>query len=51
MGMDKYRYRIYPDRIYVIKLDESNLNKATIEITGRELTELLGVSSYYEDKQ
>jgi hypothetical protein len=50
MGMDKYRYHIYPDRIYVIQLDESNVNKATIEITGRELIELLGVKSYYEEE-
>jgi hypothetical protein len=45
--MDKYRYHIYPDRIYVVKLD----NKADIEITGKELIELLGVESYSKDKE
>jgi hypothetical protein len=51
MGMDKYRYHIYPDRIYVIQLDESDYDKATIEIKGSELIELLGVKSYYEEME
>jgi hypothetical protein len=47
--MSKYRYHIYPDRIYVISLDESDYGNAKIEITGREIIELLGVKTYYED--
>ena len=41
--MDKYRYHIYPDRIYVF-----DLGGAKIEIRGWELANLLGVESYYE---
>jgi len=47
--MDKYRYNIYPDRIYVISLDDSDYGTARIEIKGSEIISLLGVKSYYED--
>lgn len=41
--MNKYRYHIYPDRIYVFEL-----GGAMIEMTGYELYELLGIDSYIE---
>lgn len=47
--MDKYRYHIYPDRIYVISLDESDFGTAKIEVKGSEIIKLLGVESYYVD--
>lgn len=47
--MDKYRYYIYPDRIYVISLDNSDYGTAKIEIKGSEIIKLLGAQSYYED--
>ena len=47
--MDKYRYHIYPDRIYVISLDESDHGNAKIELKGSDIIKLLGVESYYED--
>ncbi len=40
--MDKYRYHIYPDRIYVFEIAP----KVTIEIKGWELAKLLGIESY-----
>ena len=43
--MDKYRYHIYPDRIYVFEIAP----KVSIEITGSELMSLLGLDSYMED--
>jgi hypothetical protein len=43
--MDKYRYHIYPDRIYVIEIAP----KVKIEIRGWELMERLGLQSYMED--
>lgn len=42
MGLDKYRYNIYPDRIYVIKLS----NNVSIEYRGHEIMKLLGLESY-----
>jgi hypothetical protein len=42
--MDKYRYHIYPDRIYVF-----DLGGATVEIKGHELASLLGIDSYYTE--
>jgi hypothetical protein len=46
--MDKYRYHIYPDRVYVISLDESDYGTAKIEITGADIIRLLNLESYYE---
>jgi predicted transcriptional regulator with HTH domain len=46
MSLDKYRYTIYPDRIYVIEIDKG----VKIELRGSEILEMLGVDSYfYED--
>ena len=42
--MDKYRYHIYPDRIYVF-----DLGGPIIEVRGWELMIMLGIDSYYED--
>ena len=47
--MDKYRYHIYPDRIYVFQLDESDFSDKRVEMRGSEIIELLGLTSYYED--
>lgn len=44
MSIDKYRYHIYPDRIYVIKIDSKN----SVEIKGSELIAMMGLESYYE---
>jgi hypothetical protein len=45
MALDKYRYHIYPDRIYVIQIDA----KTSIEIRGHELISLLGLGSYFNE--
>lgn len=45
MSLDKYRYTIYPDRIYVIELDK----KIKVEIKGSEIITKLGLESYYYD--
>lgn len=37
MSTDKYRYHIYDDRTYVIKIDDDT----TIELTGSEIVEYL----------
>lgn len=46
--MDKYRYHIYPDRIYVVQLDDSDLSNKRVEYRGSEIIRLLGLESYYE---
>ena len=46
--MDKYRYHIYPDRIYVVQLDDSDLSDKRVEYRGSEIIRLLGLESYYE---
>lgn len=44
MSRDKYRYEIYPDRIYILKID----SKTSIELRGHEIMKLLGLDSYFE---
>lgn len=43
MALDKYRYHIYPDRIYVIDIDSKN----KVELRGSEIITLLGLESYF----
>jgi hypothetical protein len=43
--MDKYRYHLYPDRIYIVQIDQG----VSIEIKGSELFNLLGLGSYMEE--
>jgi hypothetical protein len=43
MALDKYRYHIYPDRIYVIDIDSKN----KVEVKGSEIITLLGLESYF----
>lgn len=42
MALDKYRYTIYPDRIYVIEIDKN----VKIELRGSEIMSQLGLESY-----
>ncbi len=43
MALDKYRYTIYPDRIYVIEIDRG----IKIELRGSEIFTRLGLESYF----
>lgn len=43
MALDKYRYHIYPDRIYVIDIDAKN----KVELRGSEIINLIGLGSYF----
>lgn len=45
MSIDKYRYTIYPDRIYVFQIDRG----ISVEIKGSELFDLLGLGTYLEE--
>ena len=49
--MDKYRYHIYPDRIYVLQLDESDFSDKRVEILGSEIIKIMGLESYYEPEE
>ena len=44
MSLDKYRYEIYPDRIYFIRLATG----VAVEIKGSELITMMGLDSYVE---
>lgn len=47
MATDKYRYHIYPDRIYVIEISKG----IKVEIKGSEIASLLGLDSYMDPYQ
>jgi predicted transcriptional regulator with HTH domain len=44
MSLDKYRYHIYPDRIYVIEISKG----ISIELRGSEIISMLGIDSYFD---
>jgi predicted transcriptional regulator with HTH domain len=44
MSRDKYRYHIYPDRIYVIEISKG----VSIELRGSEIMMMLGLDSYFD---
>lgn len=42
MSTDKYRYPIYPDRIYVIEISKG----VCVELRGYEIMTMLGLDTY-----